>query len=49
MITISILKAIVKDLKRRGILTEVLQSAGVNPIEWKVFSDTHNPFEGEEK
>lgn len=48
MITVSILKAIVKDLKRRGILTDVLESAEVDPIEWRFFSDAHNPFKEEE-
>ena len=40
-----ILIAIVRDLKERGILTEVLETAKVDPFAWMVFKEECRPFE----
>lgn len=44
---IRILVAIVKDLRKRGILTEVLTSAGIDPIDWSIFQQEQKPFADE--
>lgn len=40
-----ILIAIVRDLKERGVLTEVLETAKVDPFAWMVFKEECRPFE----
>lgn len=44
MVVVKILTQIVRELKKRGILTEVLQSANVNPMDWTLFNQEHEPF-----
>lgn len=38
---------IVLELKKRGILTDVLESSGISPFEWTFIKELFKPFEEE--
>ncbi|NQE03549.1 hypothetical protein [Enterococcus gallinarum] len=42
MNAIKVLSKIVKELKKRGILTDILQSAEIDPVIWTIVSQNHN-------
>lgn len=43
--TEEVLKKIVLELRTRGILTDVLEDAGVNPVHWMIVKDKLFLFE----
>lgn len=43
--TEEVLKKIVLELRTRGILTDVLEDAGVNPVHWMIVKDKLSLFE----